>query len=88
MVGACIPNSGEPSCSHLFPFETKRHFQFAHKKNMQTVFTSLLRILQRIEELDQLLPPESTLYDAYGVHPKYITEMENRLKFCLRHAVQ
>ena len=52
------------------------------------VFMNGKVILQRIEELDQLLPPESTLHDAYGVHPKYITEMENRLKFCLRHAVQ
>ena len=44
-------------------------------------------ILQRIPELEQLLPPESTLQESYGIHPKYITEMENRLKFCLRHSV-
>jgi len=52
------------------------------------VFMNGKVILQRIAELELLLPPESTLYDAYGVHPKYITEMENRLKFCLRHAAQ
>jgi len=52
------------------------------------VFMNGKVILQRISELEHLLPPESTLYDAYGVHPKYITEMENRLKFCLRHAAE
>ena len=52
------------------------------------VFMNGVVVLDRIPELEQLLPPESSLYDAYGVHPKYITEMENRLKFCLRHAVQ
>jgi hypothetical protein len=51
------------------------------------VFMNGVVVLQRIPELEQLLPPESTLYDSYGVHPKYITEMENRLKFCLRHAL-
>jgi hypothetical protein len=52
------------------------------------VFMNGVVVLQRIPELEQLLPPKSTLYDSYGVHPKYITEMENRLKFCLRHPVQ
>lgn len=43
------------------------------------VFMNGVVVLQRIQELEQLLPPESTLYDLYGVHPKYITEMENRI---------
>ena len=51
------------------------------------VFMNNNVILQRIPELEQLLPPESTLQESYGIHPKYITEMENRLKFCLRHSV-
>lgn len=42
-------------------------------------------VLPRVPELEMLLPPETLLFAAYGVHPKYITEMENRLKFCLRH---
>ena len=42
-------------------------------------------ILPRIKDLQMLLPPETSLLPAYGIHPKYITEMENRLKFCLRH---
>lgn len=45
-----------------------------------------IEILPSIRQLSNILPPEATLLNAYGVHPKYITEMENRLKFCLRHA--
>jgi hypothetical protein len=52
------------------------------------VFMDGLVVLPRIMELNKLLPPESSLFHAYGVHPKYITEMENRLKFCLRHPVK
>lgn len=44
-----------------------------------------IEILPCKKELRNLLPPESTLLSSFGVHPKYITEMENRLKFCLRH---
>jgi len=43
-------------------------------------------VLQKEQELQMLLPPESTLFEHYGIHPKYITEMENRLKFCVRHS--
>ena len=50
------------------------------------VFMNGVVVLPRLKELNMLLPPEATLFDSYGVHPKYITEMENRLKFCLRHA--
>lgn len=42
-------------------------------------------VLQRVPELESLLPPESSLLSAFSIHPKYITEMENRLKFCLRN---
>lgn len=42
-------------------------------------------VLPRLKELETMLPPETSLFDAFGVHPKYITEMENRLKYCLRH---
>ena len=45
-------------------------------------------ILEKKEELKMLLTPESTLCEHYSIHPKYITEMENRLKFCLRHCAQ
>ena len=49
------------------------------------VYNDSCVVLERKKELKMLLPPESTLLDNYGIHPKYITEMENRLKFCLRH---
>ena len=43
-------------------------------------------VLPRVPELETLLPPETSLLSAFGIHPKYITEMENRLKYCLRNA--
>ncbi len=50
------------------------------------VYNKNIVVLQRTPELQMMLPPESALFDQYGVHPKYITEMENRLKFCLRNS--
>lgn len=35
-------------------------------------------------DIHKLLPPESMLNLFYGIHPKFITETENRVKFCLR----
>lgn len=43
------------------------------------------QILPCEKALCDILPPEILLLSSFGVHPKYITEMENRLKFCLRH---
>jgi hypothetical protein len=50
------------------------------------VYNENIVVLERTPELKMLLPPESALFDQYGIHPKYITEMENRLKFCLRNS--
>lgn len=41
-------------------------------------------ILPQRTEMLKLLPPENTLLKAYDIHPKYITETENRLKFSIR----
>jgi hypothetical protein len=41
-------------------------------------------ILQRRLEVTQLLPGEDMLCKHHGIHPKFITETETRIKFCLR----
>jgi hypothetical protein len=41
-------------------------------------------VLQKRSEIAQILPAESMLSKHYGIHPKFITETENRIKFCLR----
>lgn len=38
-------------------------------------------------DIFRLLPPQNMLLKHYGVHPKFITETENRIKFCLRAAM-
>ena len=45
-------------------------------------------VLPRRTDICSLLPPENMLRSFFGVHPKCITEIENRLKFCLRKAVE
>lgn len=50
-------------------------------KNEHTV------ILQARPEIYRLLPPENTLLRNYSMHPKFITETENKLKFCLRSKI-
>jgi len=44
-------------------------------------------VLPRRTDICSLLPPETMLRSFFGVHPKCITEIENRLKFCLRKAI-
>jgi hypothetical protein len=46
-----------------------------------------VHVLQRRTDICTLLPPEANLNDFFGVHPKCITDIENRLKFCLRNSV-
>jgi len=41
-------------------------------------------ILHKHVEIAQLLPAENMLNKHYSIHPKFITETENRIKFCLR----
>jgi len=41
-------------------------------------------VLQKSPEIAQLLPMENLLFKHYGIHPKFITEAENKIKFCLR----
>lgn len=41
-------------------------------------------VLQKSPEIAQLLPMENLLLKHYGIHPKFITEAENKIKFCLR----
>lgn len=41
-------------------------------------------VLPQYTEMRKLLPPENTLLKSYGIHPKFITETENRLKFSIR----
>ena len=41
-------------------------------------------ILHKHVEIAQLLPAENMLNKHYGIHPKFITETENSIKFCLR----
>jgi len=45
-------------------------------------------VLPRRTDICSLLPPETMLRSFFGVHPKCITEIENRLKFCLRRGVE
>ncbi len=41
-------------------------------------------ILKQQKDICQVLPAENCLLKFYGIHPKFITETENRIKFCLR----
>jgi hypothetical protein len=41
-------------------------------------------VLRQRHEVAQILPAENMLAKHYGIHPKFITETENRIKFCLR----
>lgn len=41
-------------------------------------------IMPQRTDIRSLLPPENTLLKTYGIHPKFITETENRLKFSIR----
>lgn len=41
-------------------------------------------ILKQQKDMCQILPAENCLLKFYGIHPKFITETENRIKFCLR----
>jgi hypothetical protein len=41
-------------------------------------------VLPRRMDIRNVLPPENILYKNYGIHPKFITETENRLKFSIR----
>lgn len=41
-------------------------------------------VLEQRRELAQILPAEAALLKHYDIHPKFITETENRIKFCLR----
>jgi hypothetical protein len=50
----------------------------------QGIASSSEVVLAARAEVAQLLPAEGTLARHYGIHPKFITETENRIKFCLR----
>lgn len=41
-------------------------------------------VLEQRCEVAQILPAEAMLSKHYDIHPKFITETENRIKFCLR----
>jgi hypothetical protein len=41
-------------------------------------------VLPRRMDMRKILPPENILHKHYGIHPKFITETENRLKFSIR----
>jgi hypothetical protein len=41
-------------------------------------------VLRQRPDVCLLLPAENSLLRYYGIHPKFITETENRIKFCLR----
>lgn len=41
-------------------------------------------VLEQRSEIAQILPAEAQLSKHYDIHPKFITETENRIKFCLR----
>jgi len=41
-------------------------------------------VLQQRADVCKILPAENCLLRHYGIHPKFITETENRIKFCLR----
>lgn len=43
-----------------------------------------LIILPKIDKIENLLPSETLLQNAFNVRAKYLTETENRIKFCLR----
>lgn len=45
-------------------------------------------VLPRRADICCLLPPETMLRSLFDVHPKCITEIENRLKFCLRRGAE
>ena len=41
-------------------------------------------LLRKLPGIHILLPAENMLLRHYGIHPKFITETENRIKYCLR----
>jgi len=41
-------------------------------------------VLMQRADVCSILPAENCLLRYYGIHPKFITETENRIKFCLR----
>ncbi len=41
-------------------------------------------LLQKLPGIHILLPAENMLLRHHGIHPKFITETENRIKYCLR----
>jgi hypothetical protein len=47
------------------------------------VFNDVVVVPRRLD-IYSILPPESMLLSFFDVHPKCITDVENRLKFCLR----
>jgi hypothetical protein len=47
-----------------------------------------VHVLQQRTDIYNLLPPETNLNGSFGVHPKCITDIENRLKFCLRNSMK
>ena len=52
------------------------------------VFIKQSVILKQLVDMQKVLPPENILLKSYGIHPKFITETENRLKFSLRLQLQ
>jgi len=48
------------------------------------ISTASAVVLPQNQEVAQILPAENMLIKHYGIHPKFITETENRIKFCLR----
>lgn len=47
------------------------------------MFENLI-ILPKLNKLEYILPPENSLNSVFDIRAKYLTETENRIKFCLR----
>ena len=47
------------------------------------MFENLI-ILPKLNKLGYILPPENALNSVFDIRAKYLTETENRIKFCLR----
>ena len=47
------------------------------------MFENLI-ILPKLNKLQYILPPENALNSVFDIRAKYLTETENRIKFCLR----
>ena len=41
-------------------------------------------ILPKFDKMEFLLPPENVLNSVFNIRTKYLTETENRIKFCFR----